>query len=65
MKSGWKTKAPCGNKGTVCRRRRHVQTKRHTRWRTDEDVGTRRRRRKQLSEEAMEAMSKTIERTLS
>ena len=68
MKSRWKTKAKCGNEGAVCRRRRR------TRWTTDEGVGTRnsqknepseRRRRKQSSEEAMEAMPKTIERTLS
>ena len=68
MKSRWKTKAPCGKEGAVCRRRRRIQ------WRTDEDVGTRnsrknepseRRRSKQSSEEAVEAMPKTIERTLS
>ena len=68
MKSRWKTKAPCGKEGAVCRRRRHTQ------WRTDEDVGTRnsrknesseRRRSKQSSEETVEAMPKTIERTLS
>ena len=68
MKSRWKTKAPCGKEGAVYRRRRHTQ------WRTDEDVGTRnsrknesseRRRSKQSSEEAVEAMPKTIERTLS
>ena len=68
MKSRWKTKAPCGKEGAVCRRRRRTQ------WRTDEDVGTRnsrknepseRRRSKQSSEGAVEAMPKTIERTLS
>ena len=68
MKSRWKTKAPCGKEGAVCRRRRRTQ------WRTDEDVGTRnsrknepseRRRSKQSSEEAVEAMPKTVERTLS
>ena len=56
------------NEGAVCRRRRH------TRWRTGDDVGTRnnqknepseQRRRKQSSEEAVEVMPKTIERTLS
>ena len=68
MKSRWKTKAPCGKEGAVCRRRHRTQ------WRTDEDVGTRnsrkkepseRRRSKQSSEEAVEAMPKTVERTLS
>ena len=68
MKSRWKMKAPCGNEGALCRPRRH------TGWRTDEDVGTRnsrknepseRHRRKQSSEEAVGAMPKTFERTSS
>ena len=65
MKSRWKTKAPCGKEGAVCRQRRRTQ------WRTDEDVGIRNSRKnepswsKQSSEEAVEAMPKTIERTLS
>ena len=51
-----------------------IETAVRTQWRTDEDVGTRnsrknepseRRRSKQSSEEAVEAMPKTIERTLS
>ena len=55
-------KAPCADEGVV------------QRWRTDEDVGTRnsrknepseRRWRKQSSEEAVEAMPKTIDGTLS
>ena len=45
------------NEGAVCRRRRR------TRWRTDEDVGTRNSRKNEPS--AVEAMPKTIERTLS
>ena len=57
MKSRWKTKAPCGNEGAVCRRRRR------TRWRTDEDVGTRNSQKNEPS--AVEVMPKTIERTLS
>ena len=69
MKSRWKTKAPCGKEGAVCRRRRRTQ------WRPDEDVGTRNSRNNEPSErrrskqsrgpKAVEAMPKTIERTLS
>ena len=62
------TKAPCGYEDAVPCRQRH-----RTWWRTDEDVGTRysrknepsKRRRKQSSEEAVEVMPKTIDRTLS
>ena len=79
MKSRWKTKALCGVEGTVWKRRRRVETKASYRslsaqWKTDEEVGTKNSRknvpleqcrRKQSSEEAVEAKPKTIERTLS
>ena len=46
------TKTPCAD-----------EARRRTRWRTDEDVGTRNSRKNEPS--AVEAMPKTIERTLS
>ena len=63
MKSRWKTKAPCGNEGAVCDEGAVCRRRCRTRWRTDEDVGTRNRRKNEPSAE--EAMPKTIERTLS